>query len=545
MAYLTPRGHPVPLRPRRRVHRLRRLPLLVHRLHRPQPLLHVDAATPATTARAAARCSATTRPATTGRRTRSGCSRPGSPGRSTRTSATAWTRPAPGAGSSDAYIGNYGDNSLLYFNQYRNAAARRPAVRQGPHRHRRQRRASGYFDAAARPTSQAGKLPQVSWIVAPEAFTEHPNWPANYGAWYISQVLDALTSNPEVWSKTALFITYDENDGFFDHVVPPYPPASAAQGASTVRRRRTSSTAATPATPPAPTGSGQRVPMLVVSPWSTGGWVCSETFDHTSIIRFMEQRFGVHEPNISPVAARRLRRPDLGVRLLHVRRAPPRPCPAPRRTSRRTPIAMPDYVPTPPTAAAGAEAGSGSPAVAAAGVPPPDEGAGEARRPHRHHRQRRPAGGPAPGPVERRGRCAVQLHGGRGSHAASALCGSRGATTSASTDLTASSGGSPATTTAPLLEVHARPRRRPPGAAPLTTTEPRPCARTSRTPTPPTRPSTCRPTRAAGCALGLAATHGWYDALVTVRGTPAASSAALAGRIENGRPSTSDPQLGR
>ena len=81
---------------------------------------------------------------------------------------------------------------------------------------------------------KAGKLPQVSWIAAPEAFTEHPNWPANYGAWYISQVLDALTSNPEVWSKTALFITYDENDGFFDHVVPPFPPASAAQGLSTV-----------------------------------------------------------------------------------------------------------------------------------------------------------------------------------------------------------------------------------------------------------------------------------------------------------------------
>jgi len=42
------------------------------------------------------------------------------------------------------------------------------------------------------------RLPQVSWIVAPEAFSEHGNWPANYGAWYISQVLDALTSNSEV-----------------------------------------------------------------------------------------------------------------------------------------------------------------------------------------------------------------------------------------------------------------------------------------------------------------------------------------------------------
>ena len=78
------------------------------------------------------------------------------------------------------------------------------------------------------------RLPQVSWLAAPEAFSEHGNWPANYGAWYVSQVLDALTSNPDVWSKTALFLTYDENDGFFDHIVPPTPPRSAAEGASTV-----------------------------------------------------------------------------------------------------------------------------------------------------------------------------------------------------------------------------------------------------------------------------------------------------------------------
>jgi phospholipase C len=71
-----------------------------------------------------------------------------------------------------------------------------------------------------------GKLPQVSYIVAPEAYSEHPNWPADYGAWYISQFIDILASNPEVFSKTVLFINWDENDGFFDHVVPPTPPRS-------------------------------------------------------------------------------------------------------------------------------------------------------------------------------------------------------------------------------------------------------------------------------------------------------------------------------
>ncbi|XAS67442.1 phospholipase C, phosphocholine-specific [Micrococcaceae bacterium Sec5.7] len=197
----------------------------------------------------------------------------------------------------DAYRGNYGDNALLYFNKYRNAEPGNPLfdkARTGTNA----KNGDGYFDIL-KTDVKAGKLPQISWIAAPEAFSEHPNWPANYGAWYISQVLDALTSNPEVWSKTALFIAYDENDGYFDHIVPPYPPSSAAQGASTVDVALdqfpgdSSHTAG-------PCGLGQRVPMLVVSPWSTGGFVCSEVFDHTSIIRFMEQRFGVAEPNISP-----------------------------------------------------------------------------------------------------------------------------------------------------------------------------------------------------------------------------------------------------
>ncbi|WP_411576435.1 phosphocholine-specific phospholipase C [Streptomyces mutabilis] len=197
----------------------------------------------------------------------------------------------------DAYRGNYGDNSLLYFNKYRNAKPGDPwydKARTGTD----VKNGDGYFDRL-RADVKADRLPKISWIAAPEAFSEHSNWPSNYGAWYISQVLDALTSNPAVWAKTALFITYDENDGFFDHLVPPLPPKSAAQGRSTVdvsldvyeggAKHREGFY-----------GLGPRVPMLVVSPWSKGGFVCSETFDHTSVIRFMERRFGVREPNISP-----------------------------------------------------------------------------------------------------------------------------------------------------------------------------------------------------------------------------------------------------
>ncbi|NIK58823.1 phosphocholine-specific phospholipase C [Kribbella shirazensis] len=197
----------------------------------------------------------------------------------------------------DAYRGNYGDNSLLYFNNYRNAQPGNPLYDKA--RTGTNAKAGENLFARLAADVQADRLPQISWITAPEAFSEHSNWPTNYGAWYISQVLDALTANPEVWSRTALFVTYDENDGFFDHVVPPYPPASASQGLSTVdttldRYPGSSKYVA------GPYGFGPRVPMVVVSPWSTGGYTCSEVFDHTSIIRFMEKRFGVHEPNISP-----------------------------------------------------------------------------------------------------------------------------------------------------------------------------------------------------------------------------------------------------
>ncbi|MFE4551060.1 phosphocholine-specific phospholipase C [Streptomyces sp. NPDC056785] len=244
----------------------------------------------------------------------------------------------------DAYRGNYGDNSLLYFNQYRNARPGDPLydkARTGTDA----RKGEGFFDRL-RADVKGGKLPAISWVVAPEAFTEHPNWPANYGAWYIAQVLDALTSDPKVWARTALFITYDENDGFFDHLVPPFPPQSAAQGRSTVDVGPDLHTGDA-GHAAGPYGLGQRVPMLVVSPWSKGGYVCSETLDHTSIIRFMERRFGVHEPNISPW--RRAISGDLTAAFDFSRRDT-KPVALPDTDGYRPPDhdRHPDYVPAPP-----------------------------------------------------------------------------------------------------------------------------------------------------------------------------------------------------
>jgi phospholipase C len=195
------------------------------------------------------------------------------------------------------YIGNYGDNSLLYFHQYQNAPDSSPLAQKA--RTGTNILKSGTLFDIFRADVMANRLPQVSWIVAPESYTEHGNWPANYGAWYVSQMLDALTANPEVWSKTVFFYMFDENDGFFDHVVPPTPPETRAQGLSTI-----------PTTneifggnsfyPAGPYGLGVRVPMVVISPWSKGGFVNSQVFDHTSLIRFLETRFGVVSPNITP-----------------------------------------------------------------------------------------------------------------------------------------------------------------------------------------------------------------------------------------------------
>ncbi|GAB2533290.1 phosphocholine-specific phospholipase C [Spirosoma aerophilum] len=140
------------------------------------------------------------------------------------------------------------------------------------------------------------KLPTVSWVVAPENFSDHPSSPW-YGAWYISEMLDILTQNPEVWKKTIFVLAYDENDGYFDHV-PPFLPAhpdqpetgKVSQGIDTrsefvtneqeAKRKNGGRTG--------PVGLGFRVPLLIVSPWSRGGYVNSEVFDHTSTLQFLE-----------------------------------------------------------------------------------------------------------------------------------------------------------------------------------------------------------------------------------------------------------------
>lgn len=143
---------------------------------------------------------------------------------------------------------------------------------------------------------QGGQLPTVSWIVAPENFSDHPGAPW-YGAWYVSEVMDILTQNPEVWKKTIFILTYDENDGYFDHVPPFVAPKPAdpvagkvSAGIDTAVEYVTKDAQAQgTGVRESAIGLGYRVPMVVASPWSRGGFVNSQVFDHTSDLQFLEK----------------------------------------------------------------------------------------------------------------------------------------------------------------------------------------------------------------------------------------------------------------
>lgn len=219
-------------------------------------------------------------------------------------------------GAADSFEGNYTDNSLLYFAQYAASSAGSPLFDNA---------CTGTNLVGTQPAATAaasvwekwalsqfvqfqadvqnGALPQVSYLVAPAGYTEHASYPNNYAAWYISRVLDILTSRPEVFAKTVFIVNYDEADGSFDHVVPPSPPttpslpAALSAGGSTVDYHNE---IVTDTAPTGPIGLGSRVPCLVISLWSKGGFVNSQVFDHTSVIQFIEKRFGVHERNLSP-----------------------------------------------------------------------------------------------------------------------------------------------------------------------------------------------------------------------------------------------------
>jgi phospholipase C len=179
------------------------------------------------------------------------------------------------------------NNVLSYFKNFQDPASALYRNAFGPQ-----------FPADFLADAASGNLPQVSWVIPPVVASDHPPAPSLFGENILSTILIALTANPAQWAKTVLFVTYDENGGFFDHV----PPVTAPPG--TPGEYITAPAVPDPAVigNPAitgPIGLGFRVPMLIISPFSRGGFVSSDLFDHTSVLRFLETRFGAEVPNLS------------------------------------------------------------------------------------------------------------------------------------------------------------------------------------------------------------------------------------------------------
>jgi len=146
----------------------------------------------------------------------------------------------------------------------------------------------------------SGSLPSVSWMIPALGFDEHPSASSMNGEYFTSLVLDALTANPKVWAKTALFLMYDENDGWFDHVPPPTPPPGTKGEFLSAQQPSVSGNAELETLGiSGPLGLGVRVPALMISPFSRGGHIASEVFDHTSQLKLVSERFGVEVPNVS------------------------------------------------------------------------------------------------------------------------------------------------------------------------------------------------------------------------------------------------------
>ncbi|HEY8087479.1 MAG TPA: alkaline phosphatase family protein, partial [Polyangiaceae bacterium] len=135
--------------------------------------------------------------------------------------------------------------------------------------------------------AQGGTLPQVAFVDAifghdgPTQTDEHPPADIQFGQQFVSSMVQALLASPQ-WPVSALFFTYDEHGGYYDHLPPP--PACKPD---TIE----------PALPTGDTTGGHfdrygvRVPMVVVSPFARRAFVSHTVYDHTSITRFIEAKF--------------------------------------------------------------------------------------------------------------------------------------------------------------------------------------------------------------------------------------------------------------
>jgi phospholipase C len=113
--------------------------------------------------------------------------------------------------------------------------------------------------------AQEGRLPPVTWITPRFHLSEHPEYPFCPGENWTTQVINSIMAGPH-WKDTAIFLTWDDYGGFYDHVPPPQ-----------VDRF----------------GFGFRVPLLVISPYAKEGHVMSEPAEFSSVLRFIEDNWGL------------------------------------------------------------------------------------------------------------------------------------------------------------------------------------------------------------------------------------------------------------
>jgi phospholipase C len=111
----------------------------------------------------------------------------------------------------------------------------------------------------------AGNLAAVSWVTPPGKSSDHPGSNDGSGPSWISSVVNAIGTSP-YWSDTAIFITWDDWGGLYDHVAPPIINSYEY---------------------------GFRVPLIVVSPYAKAGYISHVTHDFGSVIRFIEQSYGL------------------------------------------------------------------------------------------------------------------------------------------------------------------------------------------------------------------------------------------------------------
>ncbi len=117
----------------------------------------------------------------------------------------------------------------------------------------------------------AGTFPQVSFLITEGGISEHPPENILKGQQKMAQVIGDLMAS-RAWKNSVLFLTWDEGGGFFDHVAPPQMDAY---------------------------GLGFRVPMLIISPYARRGYVSGQLYEHSSILKFIERRFGL--PSLASV----------------------------------------------------------------------------------------------------------------------------------------------------------------------------------------------------------------------------------------------------